>query len=658
MMTSHDPVVTAEPAGGSRYFGLVRRSRRIPPLRNGEHLYHATRNADGSWEFQRIIDENEPISVGEEDVFYRVVLASRPFAAVFARLAGDAQGNDWDCHLNGRLTVTGSRALLTRYAADQVDPACPLSAVMVESWVTNLLSQKVRQGLQHHSLGDVRDNEVPWWEEWCNRSLIDYGLALDLMAVSWRSAEAEAANAEAARQRELQRIAHARQKAREAELREAQAKAEYEKERKRIAAEISLSEEGRIHEMQLVEKRRQLEQVEADARIAAARQEAERAALEHELTLARLRRDSEAMSAAEEAIQRNEERFARLFAEIEAIKAALDNLSDLPNRLLAGPPYANPQTAHAATECFVSPEFSVPRQPSARRPDIDHQPLTSKAFFPMTAEQARGVQAAAARELRLPIEITNTIGMRLRLIPAGEFVMGAPTDERGRCRNEALPHRVRITRPFYLGVFPVTQGEYERVMGINPSYFREDSEWQTSGLPVESVSWGDAIEFCDRLSQMDSGWVYRLPTEAEWEYACRAGTTTPFHFGRILDGRQANCDGKHPYGTEEKGPSVNRTTLVGSYAPNGFGLFDLHGNVWEWCADWYAEYFTEFEDPPGPASGISHVVRGGSWGYHPRSCRSASRNWCQPWYHYNHLGFRVSVVPALMACQVGQRSDG
>jgi len=216
-------------------------------------------------------------------------------------------------------------------------------------------------------------------------------------------------------------------------------------------------------------------------------------------------------------------------------------------------------------------------------------------------------------------DLLSPIGMKFIWVPPGKFVMGSPPGEEGRSGDE-LPHRVTLTRGFFLGASPVTQGQWMAVMGHNPSRFRGENR------PVESVSWEDCEEFCKKLSRLD-GKSYRLPTEAEWEYACRAGTTGPFSFGATLSTEQANYDGTYIYNGGKKGSYRRTTTPIGSFPPNAWGLCDMHGNVWEWCADWYGEYpDRDVTDPTGPDSGEDRVQRGGSWVYGPRGARSACRS--------------------------------
>jgi formylglycine-generating enzyme required for sulfatase activity len=239
-------------------------------------------------------------------------------------------------------------------------------------------------------------------------------------------------------------------------------------------------------------------------------------------------------------------------------------------------------------------------------------------------------------------EITNSIGMKLRLIPAGKFLMGSP----GRFEGEGPQREVEISRPFYLGVYPVTQQEYRRVMGKNPSRFSAEggdkenvAGMDTDRFPVESVSWYDAVAFCEKLSALaeekKAGRVYRLPTEAEWEYACRAGTTTAFWWGDSASSLRANFDGRFPSGGAEKGPFLRRTCPVGSYKPNPWGLYDMGGNVPQWCSDWYDPDFYGRginKDPNGPENpavmggGFGHrVCRGGYWCFEGGLCRAACR---------------------------------
>jgi formylglycine-generating enzyme required for sulfatase activity len=232
--------------------------------------------------------------------------------------------------------------------------------------------------------------------------------------------------------------------------------------------------------------------------------------------------------------------------------------------------------------------------------------------------------------------------MKFGYCPAGSFRMGSPAGEADRSENENQ-EQVKISEGFWLGQHEVTQGQWEAVMGSNPSNFKGDD------LPVETVSWEEAQVFITKLNQsvaLPAGWKYALPSEAQWEYACRAGTETPFHFGSVLNGREANCDGNFPYGTTTKGPFLEKTAFVGSYQPNKWGLYDMHGNVWEWCADWYGEKLVGGTDPVGASTGSIRVLRGGSWIGHAQICRAALRSGVTPGYRGNGLGFRVAAVPA------------
>jgi formylglycine-generating enzyme required for sulfatase activity len=256
-------------------------------------------------------------------------------------------------------------------------------------------------------------------------------------------------------------------------------------------------------------------------------------------------------------------------------------------------------------------------------------------------------------------EITNSIGMKFVQIPAGKFLMGSPKEEENRDRDEAQ-HEVEITKPFYLGIHEVTQGQYEQVMAINPSYFSASRDGKeivkgkdTSQFPVDSVSWEEARKFCVKLSELPdeklAGRSYRLPTEAEWEYACRGGASTykPVHFGDSLSSNQANFHGSYPYGRAPTAGNLQRPCEVGSYPANAFGLCDMHGNVWEWCQDWYGPYPANtsiVRDPTGPKTGTERILRGGSWYSPGSSCRSANRDKNRPGHRDRYIGFRVVCV--------------
>lgn len=247
-------------------------------------------------------------------------------------------------------------------------------------------------------------------------------------------------------------------------------------------------------------------------------------------------------------------------------------------------------------------------------------------------------------------EIFNSVQMRLVLIPAGRFLMGSPANEESRHEDE-WQHPVEISRPFWIGANLVTQGQFKQVMGFNPSAFTQNGVLadrviglNTQSFPVDSVSWHTATEFCERLTQMEQGRRYRLPTEAEWEYACRAGMTTAFSFGTAMSSLIANFDGKSPFLSRRIGPDLNRTTAVGSYPPNAWGVHDMHGNLDEWCGDWYEENFYRHGpllDPEGPDQGEMRVMRGGTWGNSARFCRSAFRWRASPEVAQTEKGFRV-----------------
>ncbi|MBE7385175.1 MAG: formylglycine-generating enzyme family protein [Leptolyngbya sp. SIO1E4] len=241
----------------------------------------------------------------------------------------------------------------------------------------------------------------------------------------------------------------------------------------------------------------------------------------------------------------------------------------------------------------------------------------------------------------------NVHSLKLMAIPSGEFMMGSPEDEPGRYSDESPQHLVKVS-PFFMGQTPVTQAQWRVVAALpeqehdlnpDPARFKGDER------PVEQVSWYEAVEFCARLSE-HTGRTYRLPTEAEWEYACRADTATPFSFGPTITTELASYDGS-VYLNEPEGNSRDETTPVGQFPPNAFGLYDMHGNLWEWCQDHWPESESYEGAPSDGSAWISEnkdarrINRGGSWDFNPRNCRSACRNNNNPGFRYVVIGFRV-----------------
>ncbi len=249
-----------------------------------------------------------------------------------------------------------------------------------------------------------------------------------------------------------------------------------------------------------------------------------------------------------------------------------------------------------------------PKGPKVAPAKVAKPELLVNPFDDVAAKESQKKWSAY---LQSPVELTTSIGMKLVLVPPGDFMMGS---DDARLPDNARPvHRVRINKPLYFGVYEVTQEQFEKVMGFNPSHFSDDPQ-----RPCESVSLTDDLSFLRRLGDVAdeklAGRHYRLPTEAEWEYACRAGATTLFHFGDEIKVDEANFNGR--VGEEQVGPGLGRTAKVGSYAPNAFGLFDMHGNVVEVVSDWYsAGYYavSPVDDPQGPESGDQGIGRGGGW---------------------------------------------
>jgi formylglycine-generating enzyme required for sulfatase activity len=277
------------------------------------------------------------------------------------------------------------------------------------------------------------------------------------------------------------------------------------------------------------------------------------------------------------------------------------------------------------------------------------QPLDCTGPNGVKAADVKVAQTAWAKYLGRQVEeedeVAPGVKMTFVLIPPGKILMGSPAGETNRGGDEAQ-HAVTLTKPFYLGKYELTQAQYEAVTGSNPS------EFKGADNPVENVTWKEADAFAGKLSEKSTRkHLYRLPTEAEWEYSCRGGrpSSQPFGVGvgRSLSATEANFIGEYPYGAAT-GPSLGRTCRVGSYRPNALGLFDMHGNVWEWCADRYEKDYPSraVTDPVGPSSGSDRVARGGGWYDDAGVCRAAVRSWFEPGVRSSGLGFRLARVPS------------
>jgi len=337
--------------------------------------------------------------------------------------------------------------------------------------------------------------------------------------------------------------------------------------------------------------------------------------------LAMVRQKEEQQQRLEELKRKREQEEARRLAEIERLKAE------------------KRQKLIAAVEEDIGKYKEIVSSPFGK----DMKETAWKSLVAKYAEAGKDLKAGDTEALLFNVKwsnaeptFSNSIGMKFILIPPGTFTMGSPHSEKGRYSNETQ-HEVTLRQAFYLQTTEVTQRQWKAVMGTNPSNFKDCG----ADCPAERVSWNDCQEFIRRLNQKEGTNRYRLPTEAEWEYACRAGTTTAFANGGITEtgcDRDPNLAAMGWY----CGNAGNKTHPVAHKNPNAWDLYNMHGNVYEWCEDWYGDYpNAHVTDPKGPSSGTYRVLRGGSWGYGAGGCRAANRGWGGPGYRDSGGGFRL-----------------
>lgn len=372
------------------------------------------------------------------------------------------------------------------------------------------------------------------------------------------------------------------------------------------------------------------------------RREADRK-VQAEADAARRRREADEKKAREEAEARRQEEQRRAAAEAEAKRKA-----ESARQAAAKPAPPKPQTQPKSSKAWVGVLVGLAvvgaviwglTRESGTAPKPSAATSTQTGFQPYSSPTSRGEPAAGSPRT---VDLGGGVTLDLTWIPAGTFKMGSPAGEDGRFDGEGPQHDVTISPGFWMGRTEVTQRQYQQVMKNNPASFT------ASGLdaPVERVSWHNATDFCarvqTRLAGDLAGKTVRLPTEAEWEYACRAETTGPFYFGSCLSTDQANYDGNYPLKGCSKGQYRQKTVPVGTLGKNKWGLYDMHGNVWEWCWDGPRAYTTAPQTNP-TGTGSARVLRGGSWDYDARFCRSARRNYNVPGNTDFIIGFRVIV---------------
>ncbi|MBD2625814.1 formylglycine-generating enzyme family protein [Anabaena variabilis FACHB-164] len=302
----------------------------------------------------------------------------------------------------------------------------------------------------------------------------------------------------------------------------------------------------------------------------------------------------------------------------------------------------NPTSENTPSVNTPTPEITTSPEPTPT-PENTTPVNNLKTFnFDVVKTDAKGSITKESNQQAKYFEedLGNGVKLQMVQIPGGKFLMGSPASEKDRESDESPQHEVTVPG-FFMGRYEVTQAQYQAIIGSNPSNFKGENR------PVEQVSWDDAVKFCQALTER-TGKTYRLPSEAEWEYACRAGTTTPFYFGESITPELVNYNSNIPYAAAPKGKYRQQTTEVGIFPPNSFGLYDMCGNTWEWCQDYYQNNYTGTpNDGRAWLKTISkeyRLMRGGSWSRAASGCRSANRHWHSPDARGNHYGFRVVVI--------------
>ncbi len=272
-------------------------------------------------------------------------------------------------------------------------------------------------------------------------------------------------------------------------------------------------------------------------------------------------------------------------------------------------------------------------------------PVIQFASPPVPQSPPLPIPLVSSRPPVLILDLPHNIKLEMIKIPAGSFFMGSADNNSRASKYEKPRHQVTL-QEYYLGKYPVTQEQYQAVMGYNPSHFKDNPK-----NPVESINWNDTKTFCQTVYEI-IGQKVRLPTEAEWEYGCRAGTTTPFYFGETISTEQANYNGNYTFGEGKKGTYREKTTPVGSFPANKFGLYDMHGNVWEWCEESWHDNYAEKPEKLKQNGNIIwsssneslHVLRGGSWLHYPEHCLSVKRSNSENIFVFSQtVGFRLAL---------------